>query len=310
MIELFILFQARPNRSWRATGIEVIGDAVPTLYAILIVLAVIYIIFVLCTTKKADWVSFFTNKKVNFLDYKNANQYLELVENAFADGNEGAFFLPIAKHPEVAEKIAVDLFFSGNEDYKRYAASLLGFIEDPVRHLFVRFYRAEKQYYDSLPEDDFKRYNSQAVVEELIMSTLTRIELAYSNGTSTSTARFGRDWVNFLYEVVNDAIDGYEWNTFEEALILLMDSCPHEKRVELLYDKYKEFVSRTKRNRDLFDTLEDISELIMKKVNIAKSYELNRQEKNLIGDIITFTIKQGIVTDHYSAKYKNRNTRK
>ena len=296
MTGLFILFQSRA--SWRERGIEaMVEDAVLTLYAILIVLAVIFIIFVLCTTKKADWVSFFTNKpkKVSFLDYQNANKYLELVGSAFENGNEGILFFPIAKHTEIAEKMAVDLYFSGNEDYKRYAASLLGFIEFPKRHLFVRFYRAEKQYYQSLSKGDSRRENSHAVVESLILSTFRRNALTEYGAFH----QLGNDWVNFLYEMVNDAIDGYEWRNFEWAFTMLEVCFGDTERFKALSLKYEKIIAQTAdKNRQANDKLHnrdmfwEVDQKIEDNTMSTKYVQLSDRMKNLIDDIINFMRKQ------------------
>ena len=241
------------------------------------------------------------SKEVNFFDYSNAVEYLDVVSSFWKEGYEGALFLPIGKYTDIAEKIAVDLFFSNNETYKCYASQLLGFIEDPKKHLFIYFYRTEKQYYKKLPEDDFKRYNSHAIIESLIMSTLIRFALGYES--EKSSYRLGCDWIDFLYEVVYDAIDGYNWNTYEWALALLSFFFGKEERFKKIFAKYKEHIVRAEEdgievNRNLYDEIlagnfnseifVSLDNLVVEKIDVAKKIELNDREKHLIEDMIKF----------------------
>ena len=156
------------------------------------------------------------SKKVSFFDYVNANDFLDIISDVWKEGNEGTVFLPIGKHTAVAEKLAEDLFVSNDETYRRYATSLIGYIDNPKRHLFVTFYRAEKLFYDSLQIGDDRRDNSHQIIEDLIISTAIRFDLAYMNHKSAN--RLGSDWINFLFEVVSDAINEYKWNSFQLAL--------------------------------------------------------------------------------------------
>ncbi|MDR0437543.1 MAG: hypothetical protein LBH22_04485, partial [Bacteroidales bacterium] len=108
--------------------------------------------------------------------------------------------------------------------------------------MFVYFYRAEKKYYQSLSANDFRRYNSQGVIESLIISTHIRFVLGIESGKSS--ARLGCDWIDFLYEAVNDAICGYNWNTYNWALSILSFYCHQEERFNKLLTKYEEYLSQ------------------------------------------------------------------
>ena len=70
-----------------------------------------------------------TSNKVSLSDYKNANEFLDIISGVWKEGNEGAVFLPIGRHTAVAEKMAEDLFVSNDETLRRYAASLTGYID-------------------------------------------------------------------------------------------------------------------------------------------------------------------------------------
>ena len=242
------------------------------------------------------------SKKVNFFDCINASEFLNLVAGVWKEGNEGALFLLIGRHPIVAEKIAEDLFVSNDEIYRRYAAKLIGFIEYPNKHLFITFYRAEKLFYDSLHVDDFRRNNSQEIIEDLIISTVIRFHLVYQNKKSVNL--LGSDWINFLFEVVNDTIDGYKWNSFQLALSILSFHFFRKGWFKALFTKYEEYIVQSSDekigvNRDLYDEIKRrngetemfeslLNNVVIPRVNAAKNCNLDNYEKNIVNDIINF----------------------
>ena len=242
------------------------------------------------------------SKKVNFFDYINANEFLDIVSDIWKEGNEGALFLPIGRHTVVAEKMAEDLFVSNDEAYKRYATKLIGFIESPKRHLFITFYRAEKLFYNSLQVSDFRRNNSHEIIENLIISTVIRFDLGYQNNKSVN--RLGSDWIDFLFEVVNDAINEYNWKSFQLALSILSFHFYKEDWFKVLLAKCEEYTVQTtdeeiQINRNLYDEIKKrngeteifeslLNNVVIPKLNVAKEWKLDNHEENIINEIIYF----------------------
>ena len=240
--------------------------------------------------------------KVNFFDYVNANEFLDIISGVWKEGNEGTLFLPLGRHTVVAEKMAEDLFISNNETCRRYAAKLIGFIESPKRHLFVTFYRAEKLFYDSLPMDDVRRNNSHAIIEDLIISTAVRFDLVYLNNKSAN--RLGSDWINFLFEVVNDAINGYKWNSFQLALSILSFHFYKKNWFKVLLAKYEEYTVQTtdeaiQTHRNLYDEIKRrngetemfenlLNNVVIPKLDIATNWKLDNNMEKTMNDIINF----------------------
>jgi hypothetical protein len=238
------------------------------------------------------------SKNVSFFDYVNANEYLNIVSK----GNEGALYLQIGKYNEVAEKIAFDLYFSNDETYKRYAAQLLGFIVNLKKPLFIYFYRKEKQYYNSLMIDDVRRDNSMRIIEDLIISTAVRFDLVYQN--QKSLARLSSDWINFLFEVVSDSINGYKWNSFQLALSILSFHFYREEWFKILFAKYEEYIVQTtdkekQINRNLFDEIKTrngetemfesfLNNVVIPKMNVAENCVLDDHEEYIVNDVINF----------------------
>jgi len=242
------------------------------------------------------------SKKVSFFDYINANEFLDIVSGICKEGNEGTLFLPIGRHTVVAEKMAEDLFISNDETYKRYATKLIGFIESPKRPLFITFYRAEKLFYDALQVGDFRRNNSHEIIEDLIISTVIRFDLGYQNNKSAN--RLGSDWINFLFEVVNDTIIEYKWNSFQLALSILSFHFYKEDWFKALLAKYEEYIVQTtdeeiEINRNLCDEIKKrngetemfenlLNNVVIPKINVAKNWKLDNREETIINDIIKF----------------------
>jgi hypothetical protein len=242
------------------------------------------------------------SKKVNFFGYSNANEFLDIVSGSWKEGNEGTLFLPIGRHTVVAEKMAEDLFISNNETYKRYAAKLIGFIEKPKRHLFITFYRAEKLFYDSLQVGDFRRNNSHEIIEDLIISTVIRFDLGYQSNKSVK--RLGSDWIDFLFEVVNDAINEYKWNSFRLALSILSFHFYKKEWFTVLLAKYEEYIVQTTNeemqiNRSLYDEIKRrngetelfeslLNNVVIPRIDAAKNWKSDNHEENIIKNIINF----------------------
>ena len=242
------------------------------------------------------------SKKVNFFDYSNANDFLDIASSAWEGGNEGSLFLSVGKHTEVAEKMAEDLFISKEDTYRRYAARLIGFIESPKRHLFITFYRAEKLFYDSLQVGDCRRDNSHVIIEDMIISTAIRFDLGYLNGKRAN--RLGNDWIDFLFEVVNDAINEYKWNSFQLALSILSFHFYKKAWFKVLFSKYEEYIVQKtdvkiqidrnlcdeikKRNgeTEIFENL--LNNVVVPKINIAKNWKLDNYMENIMTGIINF----------------------
>jgi hypothetical protein len=243
------------------------------------------------------------SKKVNFFDLSNANEFFDIVSGIWKEGNEGRLFLPIGRHTVVAEKMAEDLFISNDETYKRYAAKLIGFIASPKRPLFISFYRAEQLFYNSLQAGDFRRNNSHEIIEDLIISTVIRFDLGYQSNKSTK--RLGSDWIDFLFEVVNDAINEYKWNSFQLALSILSFHFYKKDWFKVLLTKYEEYIVQTtdeeikQINHNLYDEIKRrngetemfeslLNNVVIPKMDIAKNWKLNNREENIINDIINF----------------------
>ena len=241
-------------------------------------------------------------KKVNFFDCINANEFLDIVSSMSKKGNESALFLSIGRYTVIAEKMAEDLFVSNIETYRRYAAKLIGFIERPKKHLFITFYRAEKLFYDSLRTDDFRRNNSHEIIEDLIISTTIRFDLGYQN--SKSANRLGSDWINFLFEVVSDAIDDYKWVSFQLALSILSFHFYKKDWYKVLLTKYEEYIIQLINddkyiNRNLCDEIKRrngetemfenlLNYVVIPKMNAAREWKLDNHEENAVRNIINF----------------------
>ena len=246
----------------------------------------------------------FKNKspKVNFFDYTNANEFLDIVSGIWKEGNEGRLFLPIGRHTVVAEKMAEDLFVSNDETYKRYAAKLIGFIENPKRHLFITFYRAETLFYNSLQVGDCRRNNSHEIIEDLIISTVIRFDLGYQNNKSAK--RLGSDWIDFLFEVVRDAINEYKWNSFQLALSILSFHFYKEDWFKVLLSKYEEYIVQTtdeekQINRNLYDEITRrkgetemfeslLNNVVIPRIDVGKKWKLDNHEEKIINNIVNF----------------------
>ena len=242
------------------------------------------------------------SEKVSFFDYINANEFLDIISGVWKEGNEGTLFLPLGRHTVVAEKMAEDLFISNDETCRHYATKLIGYIEKPKRHLFVTFYRAEKIFYNTLPIGDLRRNNSHTIIEDLIISTAIRFDLVYQNNRSTN--RLGSDWMNFLFEVVNDAIDEYKWNAFQLALSILSFHFYKENWYKALLAKYEDYIVHTtdgdiqthrnlydeimKRNgeTEIFESL--LNNVVIPKLNVAINLKLENHLENIISDIVNF----------------------
>ncbi|MDR2147663.1 MAG: hypothetical protein LBE91_14515 [Tannerella sp.] len=220
----------------------------------------------------------------------------------FSSDNAEAYFLAIGKHTLAAEKIAKDLYFSGDETYKCYAARQLGFIDGSKKHLFVDLYRAEKQHLDSYPDKDIHRNFSNQLIEILVVATVVRFDLMYQKFlVNTRSARLGSDWVNCLFEVVADAMNGYAWSAFPWALSILAFHFYNKKWFKVLLVKYEEFVVQTSdethirlldeiktRNgeTEIFENL--LNEVVIPKLIIANDYKINDYEISTINDIAVF----------------------
>jgi hypothetical protein len=242
------------------------------------------------------------SKKVNFFDYLNANEFLDIISGAWKEGNEGALFLPVGRHSAVAEKMAEDLFNSNDETYKRYAAKLIGFIESPKKPLFVSFYWAEKQFYNSLQVGDLRRNNSHEIIEDLVISTAVRFDLGYHNNKSAK--RLGSDWMNFLFEVVSDAINEYKWDSFQLALSILSFHFYTKDWFKVLFAKYEEYIVQTtdeeiETHRNLYDEIKRrngetemfenlLNDVVIPKFNLATNWKSDNHVENMISDIINF----------------------
>jgi hypothetical protein len=242
------------------------------------------------------------SKKVSFFDYINANEFLGIISGVWKEGNEGTLFLPIGRHTLVAEKMAEDLFISNDETYRRYATKLIGFIKSPKKHLFITFYRAEKLFFDSLQVGDFRRNNSHKIIEDLIISTAIRFDLGYRNNKSAN--QLGSDWINFLFEVVNDAITEYKWNSFQLALSILSFHFYKKNWFKVLLTQYEEYIVQTtdegihihrnlydeikRRNgeTELFESL--LNNIVIPKVNVATNWKLDNHVEKVIRGIIDF----------------------
>ena len=244
------------------------------------------------------------SKKVSFFDYKNAIDFLDIISGVWNEGNEGAIFLPIGRHTVVAEMMAEDLFISNDETYRRYATKLIGFIESPKRHLFITFYRAEKLFYDSLQVDDFRRNNSHKIIEDLIISTAIRFDLGHLN--SKSVNRLGSDWIDFLFEVVNDGINEYKWSSFQLALSILSFHFYKKDWFKVLLAKYEEYIVQAtdaieeiQIHRNLYDEIKRrdgeteifeslLNNVVIPKLSVATNWMLDSHVENIINDIIDF----------------------
>ena len=250
-------------------------------------------------------MSFFNkkiSKSVNFFDYNNASEFLDIVSGIWKEGNESTLFLPIGRHTVVAEKLAEDLFISNHETHKRYAAKLVGFIENPKRLQFITFYRAEKLFYNSLRDDDLRRNNSHEIIEDLIISTVIRFDLGYQN--NKNIRRLGSDWIDFLFEVVNDAIIEYKWNSFQLALSILSFHFYKENWFKVLFAHCEEHTVQTTDeempiNHNLYDEIKRrngetemfenlLNNVVIPKLDMAKNWKLNNREENIINGIIKF----------------------
>jgi len=243
-------------------------------------------------------------EKVSFFDFKNATVFLDIISDFWKERNEGTLFLPIGRHTVVAEKMAEDLFISNDETYRRYATRLVGFIESPKRHLFITFYRAEKLFYDSLQINDYRRDNSHKIIEDLIISTAIRFDLGYLNNKNTN--RLGSDWINCLFEIVSDAINGYKWNSFQLALSILSFHYYNKKWFKILLAKYEEYIDQstgsieeTQIHRNLFDEIMRrngeteifenlLNDVVIPKINIATNWKLDSHVENMINDLINY----------------------
>ena len=240
--------------------------------------------------------------KVSFFDYKNANEFLDIISGVWKEGNAGAVFLPIGRHTAVAEKMAEDLFVSNDETLRRYAASLTGYIESPKKHLFVTFYRAEKLFYDSLPIGDNRRNNSHQIIEDLIISTAIRFDLVYMNNKRAN--RLNSDWINFLFEVVSDAVNEYKWRSFPLALTILSFHYYKKDWFKVLLAKYGEYIAQStdeaiQTHRDLYDEIKRrngetelfenlLNHVVVPRLNAATNWKSDYHIENKICGVIDF----------------------
>jgi len=242
------------------------------------------------------------SQKVSFFDCINANEFLDMVSGLWKEGNESRLFLPIGRHTAVAEQMAEDLFVSNDATCRHYAAKLIGFIESPKRHLFITFYRAEKLFYNSLQAGDFRRNNSHEIIEDLIISTVIRFDLAYQNNKNAN--RLGNDWINFLFEAVNDAIDEYKWDSLQLALSVLSFHFYNRDWFKVLFTKYEKHTvqkndEQIHMNRSLYDEIKKrngetemfeslLNNIVIPRMNAAINWKLDNHEKIVVDGIINF----------------------
>ena len=136
----------------------------------------------------------------------------------------------------------------------------------------------------------------------MIISTAIRFDLGYLNNKNTN--RLGSDWINFLFEVVNDAINEYKWNSFQLALSILSFHFYKKDWFKVLLAKYKEYIvqttdEETQIHRDLYDEIQRrngetelfenlLNNLVIPKLDMAKNWKLDNHTENIISDIMNF----------------------
>ncbi|ANE50772.1 hypothetical protein [Flavisolibacter tropicus] len=196
----------------------------------------------------------------------------------------------------------MDLFSCQNSTYRLFASSFVGFIEDPKKQLLLPMYQRERNLFDSLPIDSPERYNSHAIVENLIVSTQIRIVLGVENNKSSN--RLGQEWINLLYEIIEDSMNGYQWNSHSWALAILNFTQSSTQRFKDHFVKYEEYYKKNAGKNaiisesllkdikggvtetEMFKSIND--NLVMEKVDAAKEIQLEPDVQELIYDLISF----------------------
>jgi hypothetical protein len=208
------------------------------------------------------------------------------------DGTEGVVLKPLGQHSKASTFIVLAGFNSDNYRHRKIAASLAGWIEHPPLDLLAQCFQHETERDHRLPKDDFRRLDSQSVVEDIVFSAAF-----WARRDQTRPAAF-----ELLRKIIERSITGEYWNTASYAMTTL---CRHQAPgcAELL-NRFQQFsvnamvehpsMPSLTQEREFADnllsknsrTLDAIEDLLNEKVNAATAADLDESSRRAIEDLL------------------------
>jgi hypothetical protein len=208
------------------------------------------------------------------------------------NGDEGIVLKPLGQYPKAATFIARAASKSSVSQHRKTAASLVGWIKQPPLVLLRELFQQEDERDRQLPKNDFGRFETQSVVEDIVFS-------ASFWARNQDTRDAGLD---LLRTVVENTISGGYWNTASYAVTTL---CYYQATGcgELLR-RFNEFATRAKvvhpcnpslsQEREFAQnllannpkTLTVIESLLNQKVDAANAKKLDENSRASIDELV------------------------
>jgi hypothetical protein len=132
------------------------------------------------------------------------------------EGYEGIICHPLGKFPKSSTFLSRATFSNDDFHYRKVAASLAGWINEPELNMLTDFFSSESRRDSSLPENDLGRLECQSVVEDIVFSAAR-----WARMKKTQTAA-----LDLLKTIVQRTIDGEYWNTSSYAMATICRYVP------------------------------------------------------------------------------------
>lgn len=129
------------------------------------------------------------------------------------DGDEGVVLKPLGQYSKAATFIARAASKSSVAQHRKIAACLAGWIEQPPMNLLRDLFQQEVERDRRLPKQDFGRFDTQSVVEDIVSSAA----LWLRNSTTRDAG------IDLLRSVVEKTISGEYWNSSSYAITTLLN---------------------------------------------------------------------------------------
>lgn len=208
------------------------------------------------------------------------------------EGCEGIVLQPLGEHSKAAAFIVEAASRSAISRHRKVAACLAGWIKEPPLNLLRELLEQEAKRDRELPRDDFGRFETQSVVEDIVFAAAF-----WARNASTRDAG-----LELLRSVVERTLRGEYWNTASYAITtLLYQQSPDS--AELLR-RFHEFAMRTRvdhpsnpsltQERDFAEnltaknpeTLRGIESLLDQKVATASADGLDENSRAAIDELV------------------------
>jgi hypothetical protein len=207
------------------------------------------------------------------------------------EGFEGIILHPLGKYALSSTFLSRATFSSNDFNYRKVAASLPGWTNDPDQNILDEFFSYESQRDSSLPKDDFRRLECQSVVEDIV----------FSASRWTRTKKLRAVGLELLKSIVNRTFSGQYWNTSSYAMVTICRySPPYAKNLlDAFYDfAHQGFVDHPSNpsltqertySENLINndkaTLNSIENSLIEKDKAAK-VKIKKEHRPLIDDLI------------------------